>query len=231
MRIVIVEDEIFLATRVERLCKEILGSKLHKVLIFTRFDDADNYINQHSIDLLLLDLNLQGQDGFHLLKKNVADAFHTIVISANAKRAIEAFEYGVLDFVAKPFTKTRLKKAIGRLEDRKKNDIKTPMQYLSVKIEGQIVVIHVADINYIKGAGNYSELYLKDGTTKLYDKALFRLLDIPPQNFQRLHRSYIVPMDLIVGINAVSGSDHKIELNDGSILPVSRDKIKEFRHL
>ncbi len=229
MRVIIVEDEVLLASRLKRLCKEILEDKLSHIKLFSNLDDADDYINEHSIDLLFLDLNLKGQDGFQLLKLSVAGSFHTIVVSAYSNRAIEAFEYGVLDFVPKPFTRARLVQALDRMDNKTRTPNSPTTRYLSVKKHGRIELVSIDDIIYVKGAGNYSELYLKDKSVLLHDKSLTRLSAILPTKFERLHKSYIVAMDMIVALVAVSGSDHKVELKEGTRLPVSRSKIKELR--
>jgi len=231
MKIIIVEDEILLAQRLQRLCQNILGNKLSSIKLFSNLGDADDYVSSNTIDLMFLDLNLQGQDGFQLLKKNMAGAFHTIVVSAYANRAIEAFEYGVLDFVPKPFTEKRIKQAIDRLEN---NDTRTDQhatKYVSVKKLDSIEIIAVSNILYLKGAGNYSELFLKDGETRLHDKSLSRLLDILPNKFDRLHKSFVVAMDCVVSLEAVSSSDYQAVLNNGVKVPISRTKVKELRHL
>ena len=108
MRILIVEDEPLLAGRLERLCREILGSRLETVRIATEFDEASARLAESPIDVLLLDLNLGGADGMDLLKASVAGSFHTIIVSANTEQALRAFEFGVIDFVAKPCMKDRL---------------------------------------------------------------------------------------------------------------------------
>ena len=71
-------------------------------------------MSYHSIDLLLLDLNLHGKSGFLALENAVAGSFQTIIVSAYADQAITAYEYGVLDFVNKPFSRARLEKALNR---------------------------------------------------------------------------------------------------------------------
>ncbi|MCJ8270572.1 MAG: response regulator [Psychrosphaera sp.] len=115
MQVVIVEDEPVIAERLERQISQILGEKLGKIIWFDDLDDAQEHLAEHSIDLLFLDLNLHGDDGFDLLKTVTADSFHTIIVSAHADQAIKAFEIGVLDFVAKPFTQQRLEQAINRM--------------------------------------------------------------------------------------------------------------------
>ena len=76
------------------------------------------FIKEQSIDLLFLDLNLNREDGYELLEEVAAESFHTIIVSAYKDRAIRAFEYGVLDFVAKPYTEERLSLAIQRIHPR-----------------------------------------------------------------------------------------------------------------
>lgn len=112
--LLIVEDEPIVAQRVERLCREILSDQLAQCLVAGSTAEAFNLLDANTIDLTLLDLNLAGQDGFDLLRRFAARPAHTIVVSAETTRAIEAFDLGVLDFVAKPFTKERLEKAIDR---------------------------------------------------------------------------------------------------------------------
>ncbi|MFT5677052.1 MAG: two-component system response regulator LytT [Paraglaciecola sp.] len=106
-----------------------------KITVAHDLDDADEFINENCIDLLLLDLNLKNRDGFQLLQQSVAGAFHTIVVSANVHRAIEAFEYGVLDFVVKPFSKPRLAAVFARFNNTG-SDSATSARYLSIKQSG-----------------------------------------------------------------------------------------------
>lgn len=231
MRVLIVEDELTLANRLERLSKEILGEQLVHIKVIDNLDDADDYVNEFAIDLLLLDLNLKNRDGFQLLQQSVAGAFHTIVVSANVHRAIEAFEYGVLDFVGKPFTKQRLTAAFDRFNtsDRQADSDRVTTQFLSIKHAGQVEVVPVADIAYIKGASNYSELVLKNGFTKLHSKSLTKLIALLPLSFDRVHKSYIVDMSLAVKMESLPGAVYQLVLSTGDNIPVSRSKAKTLR--
>src|SRR5688572_4889959 len=118
MRVLIVEDEPLLAQRLERFCREILGARLETLRVATLFSEASARLDESPIDLLLLDLNLHGRDGMELLASSVAGSFHTIIVSANTEHALRAFEYGVMDFIAKPFTRERLEQALQRVVDR-----------------------------------------------------------------------------------------------------------------
>jgi len=225
MNILIVEDENTVAQRIERLTCELLGEKIETIKCFHTLDDADDYLSEHAIDLLFLDLNLAGRDGFELLKQVVAGSFHTIVISAYAERAIEAFEYGVLDFVAKPFTKKRLEKALQRTSsDHGQKETK----YLSIKKMGILQTVALQDVAYFQGANIYSEVYLKDGAVHLHDKSLTKLQQVLPDRFVRVHKSYIVNSSQISGFKQ-TGNNAEVVLNDGLLVPVSRSKIAEIK--
>ena len=144
-------------------------------------------------DLLFLDLNLNGKDGFDLLQSVVAESFHTIVISAYKERAIEAFEYGVLDFIPKPFDMERLSKACLRITSPKQSEAQT--KFLAIKKKGKRHLIRVEEIKYIKGAGIYTEIFLKNGQTAIHNKSLENLSLLLPQPFERIHKSFLVAMD------------------------------------
>jgi len=96
MHILIVEDEPAIAERIQRQLGEILMDKLERIKWLNNIDDAHEYIAEKPIDLLVLDLNLHGEDGFYLLMELGTASFHTIIVSAYADRAITEFYYVVL---------------------------------------------------------------------------------------------------------------------------------------
>lgn len=225
MNILIVEDERVAARRLERLSKEILGDRLTSVHCIETLHDSEAYISKHSIDVLILDLNLYGQDGFELLKSAVSESFQTIIVSANTDRAIKAYEYGVLDFVPKPFDKNRLIKAFERLEHL---DVDHAAKVLVVRNRGQLQIVPVEEVKYLKGAGDYAEIYLHDGSYVLHNKSLEALNKVLPDTFIRIHKSYITDLSRIVNLKIYGGGKYECEMRDGTVLPVSRTRYKEL---
>ncbi|RYF25612.1 MAG: response regulator transcription factor, partial [Flavobacteriales bacterium] len=185
-------------------------------------------LDHHTIDLLLLDLNLNGENGFDLLESVVARSFHTIIVSAYTDRAIKAFEYGVLDFVPKPFDEVRLAQAFKRLTQSLKTTEET-LKFLAVKKAGNVKLIDINELLYIKGAGIYSELYLQNGNVELHDKSLEALEQILPNNYERIHKSYLVSLQLAERIIVQSGSKYDLLLKNGIVLPIGRSKYKELK--
>lgn len=227
MQVMIVEDEPVIAQRLRRQVTEILGNKLSRIVHFDTLDDARDHLSDNVIDLLLLDLNLYGENGFELLKTVTADSFHTIIVSAHAEQAIKAFEYGVLDFVAKPFDQERLTLAIERMLSKQQSSNYAPRK-LSIKKAGIIELIEVADISHINASGHYTEVFCHR-QSYLHDKSIERLYQLLPANFERIHRSHIVNMNCVKKLQIEPGSKYTVELNDGTVLPVGRSRYPDIK--
>lgn len=228
MNILIVEDERVAARRLDRLTNEILGEKFVSVRCLGTLDRSKRALSGDDIDVVLLDLNLNGEDGFELLKHAAAGRFHTIVVSANTDRAIEAYEYGVLDFVPKPVDRARLVRAFERMEDPPR-DGSGAANRLVVRNRGRLQVIPIEEISYLRGAGDYSEIHCTDGSVALHNKSLESLERILPESFFRIHKSYITDLQRIVHIKIYGGGKYECELSDGAVLPVSRTRYKDLR--
>jgi two-component system response regulator LytT len=223
MRILIVEDEGRIAGRIERMSRSFFGAQLQQITICESIEEALPFLENKEIEVLLLDLNLNGIDGFELLKSVVSRSFHTIIISAYVEKAITAFEYGVLDFVPKPFDERRLSQAFQRIEIAE-NQKENGLRFLAVKRSGNIVLIDVNELFYIKGAGIYSELHLKNGKQELHDKSLEKLEQLLPASFERIHKSYIVPIGQAMKIIVSPGSKYDLLLENGETLPIGRTR-------
>ena len=228
MNILIVEDEARIAKMTAERCQEILGVELTQIHICNELHDALQYIKDETIDLLLLDLNLNGEDGFELLQELVAESFHTIIISANEDKALKAFEFGVIDFLAKPYSKERLSQAFDRVKSIEKRS-QYSTNFLSIKKHGRINMISIDKIKYLQASGRYTEVFLADSQKELHDKTLEKLYTLLPGHFERIHRSYIVNLHEIKGVHIHQGTKYELELQDGTILPIGRTRYKELK--
>ncbi|WP_440121577.1 LytR/AlgR family response regulator transcription factor [Tenacibaculum sp. Ill] len=228
MNILIVEDESRIAKRIERMTRDIFGDTLHSLKCTNTLHDALRFIENNPLDLVLLDLNLNGDSGFDLLTTVVSESFHTIIISAYKDQAITAFEYGVLDFVPKPFNRDRLEQALNRINTKEKATTNT-IKFLAVKKRNKVQLISTEDVLYIKGAGVYTELFLKNGKKELHDKSLEKLEQLLSSSFERVHKSYLVKVSEIKGIIVESGSKYITELKNGTRIPIGRTKYKAIK--
>ena len=217
------EDEQTIADRIEKFTRRILGNKLRELWRSQDFKEGKNLIDQKEIDVLLLDLNLNGDDGFLLLQDVLSHPFQTIVISANTNRAMEAFSFGVIDFIAKPFSQDRLAKSFNRIE----HALNPPQacEFLSVKLRGSIHLIAVTDIQYIEADHNFSTIHLKNNRKYLHQKSLQNLMLLLPFHFLRIHRSYIVNEREVKKVLIHGGGKYEVVLRQGAMtLPMSRGR-------
>lgn len=227
MRILIVEDEPLVRQRLLRLCQEHTHAR-------ARFDavdclaHADERLRSREFDGLLLDLNLGGEDGFNLLRQAVAGSFHTVVVSAHAERALEAFELGVLDFVAKPFTRERLAQALDRLLAAG-HPRAGHARFLAVWRPGGIATVAVEDVMRLQADGDYSRITLDCGRHELHEKSLDRLGAILPPTFVRCHRSWLVNLHYVDGLKTMRGSRSELVMTDGERVPVGRSRLPALR--
>ncbi|HYH08436.1 MAG TPA: LytTR family DNA-binding domain-containing protein [Thermoanaerobaculia bacterium] len=212
MRIAIVEDEAIVARRLERMVRAISGAT--DVAVASTFEAAIALIRSRPIDVLFLDLNLNGRDGFALLEEAAASPFQTVVVSAHHEQALRAFEYGVTDFVAKPWSEERLRLAMERTARREPQRRATT---IVVRKGRELRSVAVNNILYVKGADDYSELHLGDGTVHLHEKTLSALEALLPPQFLRVHRSYIANLGRVRGVRASS-----LVMKDDTLVPVGR---------
>ena len=228
MRIVIIEDEAVVARRIERLARRILGAKLERVDFAATLAAAVELVERLDDAAVLLDLNLGGEEGFELLRRAAGEPFQTIVISANTDRAVEAFDLGIVDFVAKPFTEERLAKAFARLASSERGEGRPPA-FLAVTLAGRVDLVAIESVVAVHGADDYSELETTDGRRHLHKKTLTALEHLLPPHFQRVHRSHIVNLRLARELGTDDSGRRSLKLANGSCVPVSRVYAAELR--
>ena len=224
------EDENSVADRIKRLTQQVVGAPLELLAHRSTLISGLDYLQQHPVDLLMLDLNLNGRDGFDLLKELSSYSFQIIVVSANTHRALEAFEYGVLDFIPKPFTLERLQKAFDRFSDKLQHR-EAATNYLTVRHRQGLKVIPIDQITYIKASNNYSELHTNQGQSFLHDKSIQSLALILPASFKRIHRSYICNWQQVKNLFNHGGGRYEVELSNEVRIPISRSRFSELKEL
>jgi DNA-binding LytR/AlgR family response regulator len=224
MNIAIVEDETVVARRLERMVRDIVGEA--DINVAPTVGSALQLLRVRSIDLLFLDLNLQGNDGFRVLEEAAAAPFQTIVVSAHHEQALRAFEYGVTDFVAKPWSEERLRLAIDRAASREPRE---RARMLVVRKGRELRTIAVASIVFIRGADDYAELHLADGSVHLHEKSLSALGSLLPEGFARVHRSYIANTAHARGLRTAPRA--ALVMEDESLVPVGRMYREAVREL
>lgn len=176
-------------------------------------------------DLIFLDIQMPGIDGISFLSA-FPHSSNIIITTAHRKYAIDGFEFGVLDYLLKPFSYQRFTKAVQRY----RNTIATPAILQEQKKENteHIVLrsgyerykVDPGEILYLEGSREYVKLHLP--CKKLLVRSSMRgILEKLPNGFIQVHKSYIVPVAKITVITA-----HYIHI--GSVkIPIGRS-YKQF---
>lgn len=167
--------------------------------------EAINFLHEHKVDLVFMDINMPELTGFDFLKA-LASPPAVIFTTAYAEYALESYEYGVIDYLLKPVEFARFLKAIDRfmlLHVNKQafaeetESIMPPASQLSVKVDGEMVSINLSDIVYTQSLGNYVKLvtlnrtYICSVTTTELENRL------PADAFMRIHKSHLVSLSKV----------------------------------
>lgn len=217
MNVLIAEDEAPAARRLQRMVGEQLGARAERIVVAPTVEAARAALRDLHFDLLLLDLDLNGADGFSLL--GAGDGPRVIVVSARSDRAIDAFNHAVVDFVTKPVAAERLGLALDRAMAR--GQARTGGT-LAVRSAGRIDLAAFVDIVALSGADDYIEVVLADGRRFLHDTRLSELEHRLPAGFVRVHRSHIVNTAHVLAVRVLPGRRRALELAGGVVVPVSR---------
>lgn len=225
MRIIIVEDEAVIARRLTRLLRQI-DARIDEIEYAENFSAASAAVAAHADSIVFLDLNLHGNDGFDLLRRGLAHGWRTIVVSAHAERAIEAFELGVVDFVPKPFSVERLRLALERATAAKPTE---RLRFLVALQGAGTILVALDQIVAIHGADDYSELETTAGQRLLHRKSLNALAAELAEPFVRVHRSHIVNLQFASALTRSESGGWHLHIKHGGAVKVSRRVLETLR--
>lgn len=201
--------------------------------------EAIDKIKSEKPDLVLLDIQMPGFDGFAVIQNVGTDVMPPVVfITAFDQYAINAFEVNAIDYLLKPFDKERFKKSFDRaltqISSRKKlkdnlkllvNEIKKEKKYLDriiVNIGTKYFFINVNEIIYISAEEKYIQLHTDKGKFLIRETMKKTEESLDPQKFARIHRSYIVNIEQIKEMQPWSHGDYVVILKNGEKLQMSR---------
>ena len=180
-------------------------------------------------DLLFLDVQMPECDGFdviELLGSAVPPAI--IFVTAYDEYALRAFEAGALDYLLKPFDDGRFRLALGRAKERLAHQAPRSSR-LVLKNRGQVLFLDIAEIDWVEAAGYYACLHVGDQTHILRRTLADLEQDLGEDKFIRIHRSIIVNLDRVRGLELQASGDYEVLLKSGCRLRLSRRFRKRFQ--
>jgi len=187
--------------------------------------EAIDVIRRTKPDLVFLDVQMPECDGFDVLEQLGADLPLAIIfVTAHDDYALRAFETGALDYLLKPFDDARFSRALHRAKERLSHapPQREPARRLVVRSPGKLLFVNVADIDWIEAASYYACLHV-GRDTHIIRRTLSDLeRDLGEGRFVRIHRSIIVNIDRIHGLELQSGGEYEVVLQSKVRLRLSR---------
>lgn len=211
---------------VEPLAREAVALSIGAVAyleLVEQFDstiDALNYINEHPVDVVFLDIPMPGLTGMDFIRSMKVKPM-IILITANPQYALEAFELGVLDYLMKPFHLTRFIQAVTKAKDlydlkekAANNTAFVENADIFIRSDRKYIRVFFKDIQYIKGMKDYVMIYT--GKEKYMTAMNIKTINqqLPDNQFVRVNKSYIVNVAYInsIGTDFISISGEEIRL-------------------
>ncbi|NGP89654.1 LytR/AlgR family response regulator transcription factor [Fodinibius halophilus] len=205
-----------------------------------------DYLNNHEVDVLFLDIQMPQMTGFELV--NRLDELPYIIFStAYDEYAIHAFDINAVDYLLKPYTKARFNEAITRVQkiagqdDTRQERIRALLKQvdekekypdrLFVRSRDQIIPVEVDDIQWIEAEGDYSRIHYSEGKV-LCGKGIGKLLkQLNPSDFVRVHRSYAIALSALENLEPDGHGGFMATLEGETQVKVSRSYANRIKNI
>lgn len=200
LRCLIIDDE--------PLAHDIILAYINDVPFLTnighcyRATEALDFLSNHEIDLIFLDIRMPKLNGLDFLR-TLQHKPLVIITSAYEEYALESFDLAVCDYLLKPVRFDRFLKAVNRAQEvyNLKNPIDKPINIsqkeiaitdkITIKVDKKHVLISLDDIFYLESLGNYVKVWKEDGFL-LTPRTLSSFEEQLPSTFVRIHKSFIL---------------------------------------
>lgn len=215
---IVVDDSAIQRMTITKLVNE--STNLNLVGDFANALEAKNAINNNSVDLIFLDIEMPLINGFDLLD-GLKDKPQIIFITSKADYAVKAFDYEATDFLQKPISKDRFLKAVKKALElhQLRNEVPEDQgEAIIIKSNLKKLKVYTSKIKWVEAFSNYIKVitdedsHLVLSTMKAFEK------ELPEGKFARVHKSYIVNLERVEKFNSKFAEIGKTKI------PISRNK-------
>ncbi len=197
MRYIIVDDESIAHDIIKKYCSLLPNMQLMQDC----YDaiEAIEYLNNHTVDLIFLDLNMPKLQGFDFLK-TLPNLPKVIVTTAYKEHALEGYELNIVDYLLKPFSFERFLKAVNKARNEVPKSLPVAQQVVSdgnlgrffLRSDNKYIQIILDDVLFVESAGNYIKIVLKEEIITTRGKLASITELMPIDSFVQVHRSFMV---------------------------------------
>ena len=235
MKALIIDDSRLARNELKRLLEEYDNVKM--VGEAANAEEAQLKIDELKPDLLFLDIQMPGKDGFELLEE-LEFAPYTIFTTAYSDYAIKAFQVNALDYLMKPIDKSLLSAAISKAAEKYKElkeadsgDKMTQKDQVFVKDGEKCWFVTLEDVRLFEVDGNYTKIHFNDQKPMIPRTLNYLESRLDPKSFFRANRQQIVNMKWIDKIEPWFSGSIRIYLKGGEEVDVSRRQSQRFKDL
>lgn len=188
---------------------------------FSCAEDAEKFLTKHKVDLIFLDIQMQGKNGLDFIRDLNSNPM-VIFTTAYPQYAVEAFELDVVDYLVKPIKFDRFVRAVAKAQEIKSLS-KTPAvvdafegNFIFIKSERKYVKINFDELLFIEGLKDYVIIHTLNGKymTAMNVKTIFNKL--PETTFFRISKSFVI------NINHIDDIDGAYVNIKGNQIPIGR---------
>ena len=236
MKALIIDDERLARVELKRLLSphkdiNIVGEAVN-------VDDAVSKITELNPDLIFLDIQMPGKNGFELLEE--LDRVPTVIFTtAYDEYALKAFEYNALDYLLKPIEPKRLEDTIKKVIEKNKKDTAASQEQPVLKEEDQIFVkdgekcwfVKLSTIRLMESEGNYVRLYFDDNKPLILRTLNYLDERLDNKTFFRASRKHIINLKWIESIEPWLNGGLLVKLKGGNKVEVSRRQAIKFKEM
>lgn len=211
----------------EPLAVSLLSSYVEKISFFELVFSTENpiealeYIQKNEADLIFLDIQMPELTGINFMKI-VGNKLKYILTTAYAEYALEGYEHNVVDYLLKPISFDRFQKSALKAQERFAVNRDSNDSYFFVKSSGQQHRINLNEILYIESIKDYVNIKTENQEYIVLD-TLKSLENELPENFARVHKSFILNLEKIEKIDVKN-----VFLNSGKEIPIGETYKSEF---
>ena len=185
--------------------------------------EAKAFLEQNTVDAVFCDINMPDLNGMDFVKSLAVPPL-IVFTTAYSEYAVEGFRVNAVDYLLKPFGLQDIQRAANRLKERLESSVAdthsvvgdSVADTLFLKTEYRIVKVNISDIRYVEAMSEYLKVYLQGEAKPIVTLlSLKKMEERLPDNFMRIHRSYIVNLNMIQEVNK-----NRIIMDADTYLPI-----------
>ncbi|CAN5818918.1 LytTR family DNA-binding domain-containing protein [soil metagenome] len=237
MRVIVVDDEPLARDRLRRFLSG--DAQVEIVAECADGPAAVEAVRKYQPDLLLLDVQMPGMDGFEVLRELGRQAPPQVVfVTGHDEHAVKAFEARAIDYLLKPTNKVRLYESLRRVSERMEesrqelpqallallNERKAApgVRRLSIRDGDKVAFVPIEEIHWLEAAGNYVVVHVANGSHIQRETMSAMESQLPNEIFYRVSRSAIVNLKRVKEVVAVGVGEYMVVLSSGQRVPTTR---------